>query len=278
MSQILNVGEVDIEDTNYLTIVNVMTYREDGDILYWSMRSVLAVLGKYELEVYIMDDDNNPMTEEQVSRVIALDPRIHYERTTFERNRNLNGRSCCIGMLEKFVEHAAGRDCLNMKLDPDTILTRRRIYNEFWNFKNTAYCASSRPGCYFSGVMYIWKSDAAPKALELMKSDYLNHVPTDKGPEDYIIGILLSVASLPRLSTLIRSWDNDAKKGYSAAWPFSTPKEHYEQMADLYVQIYDFVTMGNWFVHRDKGITKEDRLVPAQMIVERIEAKNGISR
>lgn len=275
---ILTTDEVDIEDTHYLTIVNVMTYKEDGDMVYWCLRSVLDVFRKVPVEIYVMDDSNNPMDAVQVERILSLDPCVKYERTTFERNRNLNGRSCVVGMMEKFVEHAAGREALNIKIDPDTILLGRRIFNEFWNIENTGYCASSRPGCYFSGVVYMWKSDAAERALEIINKGGIDHLPEDKGPEDFIIGVLLSLGALPRLSTLIRSWDNDAKKGYSAAWPFSITEAQHDSCVALYYKLYDFVTMGNWFAYREKGITKEHRIKPAKALVELYESNNKITR
>lgn len=278
MSNFLGVGEVDIEDANYLTVVNIMTYKDDGDILYWSLRALFSVFKGAPLEVYVMDDASNPMTDEMRESIIGLDPRIRYEVTTFERNRNLNGRTCVKGMLRKFVEHEAGRECLNIKMDPDTVLTRKRLMHEFWNFKNTAYCASNRPGCYFSGVMYMWKSGVAERALRLIESDMLDNMPDNRGPEDYTIGILLSVASLPRLSTVIRAWDNDAKKGFSAAWSYapSMNDETKRRRMVSYMRLYDFITMGNWFIHRKDGVTKADRVEPTRFFAEAVEARFGI--
>lgn len=53
-----------------------------------------------------MDDSSNPMEELYVEKYLNLSKSIRYEKTYFNRNCNLNGRDCVVGMIEKFIEHA----------------------------------------------------------------------------------------------------------------------------------------------------------------------------
>lgn len=259
---------ISVED--YRVVVNYMTYKGDQEILEYSLRSVLKVFGNNPLEIYIMDDDNNPMDESYVKKYTGMADFIHYEKTTFERNKNLNGRECVIGMLEKFIEHAGDKEALNMKIDPDTIVCGKRVFDEVYNAPNADYAATTRPGCHFSGILYCFRTHPLKEALRLIKEF---PVPTDRGPEDYIIGLALSAASLPRLSLMIGVWNDRSREreGVSCAWNYGIKKEDYNRMIPFYCSIFQIVTMGNWFIH--EGLTPKDRLEPARLLVECIESR-----
>lgn len=247
-----------------------MTYREDQEILEYSIRSVLNTFKQNPLEIYIMDDDNNPMEEEYIEKYKALSDCIRYERTTFDRHRNLNGKTCVVGMIEKFIEHAAGReDVLNLKIDPDTIICGRRLFDEVYNAPNSEYASTTRPGCHFSGIMYCFRTRPLKEALRLVKEF---PVPDHKGPEDYIIGLAISAASLPKLSLLISVWNESARDGVSAAWNYDIKEENFNELVPYYCNIFQIITMGNWFLF--KGGTKKDRLLPARLIIEELESRN----
>lgn len=258
--------------TDYLVVVNVMCYKGDQEMLPYCVRSLLKIFENNPLEIYVMDDSNNPMDKRNVRWLTKLAPdKIFYEQTTFERNKNLNGMPCVVGMVEKFIEHAKGRDALNIKIDPDTIVCHREIFDEVYNHPNSGYASTTRPGCHFSGVLYMFKTQYLPKALELLKTF---PVPDHTGPEDYIIGLAISAASLPRLSLLIEVWTNESRRGAAAGWHYGIPKEKYGEMIPFYHKLFQFITMGNWFAHPE--LTAADRIPPSDALVKLIENRKEV--
>lgn len=254
--------------TDYLVVANIMTYKGDQEILEYCLRSILATFKDNPLEVYIMDDSLHPMDDRNIRWFKKLSPCIHYEQTSFERNRNLNGRAAVEGMLGKFIEHAAGRDALNLKIDPDTIICHREVFDEVYNAANADYAATTRPGCHFSGILYMFRTAPLEKALELARQF---PIPEVRGPEDYIIGLAISAASLPKLSLMLSVWNDAEKKGLSAAWVYSIPKDKYGVMIPIYYHLFQFITMGNWFLF--DGLTPAARLKPAEELVKLVEAR-----
>lgn len=254
---------------DYLVIANIMCYKGDQEILEYCVRALLGVFKNNPLEIYVMDDDNNPMDSKNVRWLKKLSPCVHYEQTHFERNRNLNGMPCIVGMMEKFIEHANGRDALNLKVDPDTIVCHKEVFDEVYNHPNSGYASTTRPGCHFSGVLYMFRTEYIPRALELVKTF---PVPDHIGPEDYIIGLAISAASLPKLSLLIEVWSEHSRRGAAAGWHYAISKERYHEMIPHYYKLFQFVTMGNWFVHA--GLTPADRIPPAEGLVKLVEANN----
>lgn len=251
---------------DYLVVVNIMTYKGDQEILQYCLRSLLKTFEKNPLEIYIMDDSLHPMDDRNVRWVKKLSPSIHYEQTTFERNKNLNGRACIEGMLEKFIEHANGRTALNLKIDPDTIVCHKEVFDEVFNAQNSWYASTTRPGCHFSGILYMFRTEPLEQALKLARQF---PIPDVRGPEDYIIGLAISAASLPRLSLMIDVWNDAAKTGLACAWNYNITEDHYTEMIPFYGKVFQFITMGNWFIH--PGLTPAARLKPAEELVKWLE-------
>lgn len=240
-----------------------MSYKGDQDILPYCVRALLSVFKDNDIKIYVMDDSNNPMADYKVNELTQISDKISYEKTTFERNRNLNGKPCCIGMVEKFIEHAE-EGSLNLKVDPDTIICHRRVFDEFYNNPNTAYGSCSRPGCYFSGVCYMFRTEILEKTLELIKEF---PIPEDRGPEDFSIGVAMCAASLPKLAVLMAGWNQKAEEGVVTGWNYLCPNDN--DHISMYYKIFQFVSMGNWFMY--KGLTPFDRIQPAKMLCEMVE-------
>lgn len=253
-----------VTKTDYKVIINIMTYDGDQNVLPFCVRGLLKVFEKNEKEIYIMDDSNHPMAEEVVKSVKALSPSVHYETTTFERNHNLNGKVCCVEMVKKFKEHSE-EGALNLKVDPDTIVMHRRCFDEFMSMDNSGYMSCQRPGCYFSGVCYGFKTDVIDKALQLIKQF---PIPYEKGPEDYCIGVAMCAGALPRLSVLLSPWNEKSKEGSYCGWNYSCDLN--EKIFKMYYELFQYVSVGNWFL--TPGLTKEDRVAPAAGLLKMVES------
>lgn len=257
---------------DYPVIVNIMTYKGDQEIIPYCVRSLLKIFEKNPLEIYVMDDSKNPMNGRNVRWLKNLAPnKIFYEQTSFERNKNLNGMPCVVGMMEKFIEHANGRDALNIKIDPDTIVCHREVFDEVYNHPNSGYASSTRPGCHFSGVLYMFKTEYITRALELLKTF---PVPDHTGPEDYIIGLAFSAASLPKLSLMIDVWSDESRKGAACGWNYGIEKAKYPSMIPFYHKMFQFITMGNWFA--SPNLTSADRIPPSEALVKYIENRKEV--
>ena len=85
--------------------VVIMSFSGDKPCLNECLRGIELQKSKgYNIEVFIIDDANNPLelSEEQLKQV-------HYRKSYFNRNGNLNGTQCAIGMLMEMVRCA--REC-----------------------------------------------------------------------------------------------------------------------------------------------------------------------
>lgn len=235
-------------------------------MLLFCIRSLLTVFEGRQLEIYVMDDDKNPMDGGYVENMLSMSPAVHYEQTSFERNKNLNGKACIEGMVEKFIEHAAGREALNIKIDPDTIVCHTTVFDAFYANRDASQAATTRPGCHFSGILYMFRTEPLQRALELIREF---PIPVERGPEDYIIGLAVCSAALPKKALMISVWNETSKVGVACAWNYGIPKERYDALIPLYYKQFQFITMGNWFLH--EGLTLEDRLLPARMLMKEIE-------
>lgn len=49
---------------------------------------------QYDIDIFIIDDANMPMS--------FIPENVVYIKTSFNRNRNLNGKECLIGMIQEY--------------------------------------------------------------------------------------------------------------------------------------------------------------------------------
>lgn len=255
---------MEIKSQIYPVRVNIMTYKDDATIIEYCIRSIFAVFRDHDTKVFVYDDSNHPMDESIINNIKDMD-NVYYEQTTFERNKNLNGRPCIAGMLELFKKNAVPGG-LNIKIDPDTILLHSRCFNEFMMVRDSSYMCCLRPGSYYSGMCYAFKSDVIDNTIALFNSEYCN-IPDVYGPEDYFIGTIMSTASLPKLSLLLMNWNDRAQEGAICGWNYKCPND--EEHFRMYYQLFQFVSVGNWFKY--PGLTKADRVIPAKGLCEMVE-------
>ena len=70
------------------------TYSHDQDMLQYSIRSINMLKSQYDIDIFIIDDANMPMS--------FIPENVIYIKTSFNRNRNLNGKECLIGMIQEY--------------------------------------------------------------------------------------------------------------------------------------------------------------------------------
>lgn len=254
---------------DYPVIVNIFCFKGDQNIVGCCMDSFLTVFDKNTVEFYLMDDGTNPMDEKFVEELKGKYPTLHYEITTFRRNYNLNGRECITNQLKKYIEHAGDRDdALNFKVDPDTIVTKRAVFDEVYNAPNVYYAAPDRVGSYFSGAMYAFRNKPLKKALEIAE---IMTIPEDRGPEDYLIGLAICAGASPNYSMCIPKWNDKADEGYFSGWDYGIKPENLEKMTKWFYDKFQIITYGNWWVWKDQGITLDDRPIAARRMLEYME-------
>lgn len=162
------------------------TYGPDFDCLVESVRSLRRVPGCRRTPIYVFDDGNYPMTPEQVQK---LPEGIHYERTYFNRNKNLNGIECVIGMLICFerVKRETGAKLI-FKIDCDSIIHSLK----YWvnaikkeGYDMAGMCVNP-DYLYCAGPCYVMRSEIIydllvniSKLLESEISKIMPHLPED---------------------------------------------------------------------------------------------------
>ena len=255
---------------DYRVVVNVFTYRGDQKVLEYTLRALLSLFSRNPLEIYIMDDSSNPMEESYVEKYLNLSKSIRYEKTYFNRNRNLNGRDCIVGMIEKFIEHAKGQDALNIKIDPDVIVTSKIPFDELYNSPKSHYASIVQPQCHFSGGCYFFKTEALKNVLQIVLSF---PIPNNEGPEDYIIGLALCASSIPKISLMFHAWNYQNDEGVAAAWNYGINESSYDSMIAYYRKKFFFIILGNYPFF---GLTSEARLKPGRKFAELIESRTEL--
>lgn len=252
-----------IKNMYNITIV-CFCYKGDEDILPYSLKAAENAFNKNNLKICLVDDGNNPISNEMVDRLKnTIKCEFVYEISHFERNRNLNGKECIENIVDRFIQYSNGRDGLVIKLDPDTMILKRDLFDNFmYNMSNSSYIASTRPGCHFSGICYCIKTGIL-KAGRKMLNNF--NIPLNKGPEDYIIGLAMSAASIPQLSEMIEVWHPGEEKSQAVGWNYSNNPPAQESI-DMYYNMFDIVTFGNWFMY--KNLTPKDRIKPMEMLLE----------
>ena len=262
---------------DYPVIVNIFCFKGDQNILGCCLDSILTVFDRNAVEFYIMDDGSNPMDEDFVKTLEKSYPTLHYEKTSFRRNFNLNGRECIINQLKKYIEHAGDRDdALNIKIDPDTIVTKRAVFDEVYNAPDVYYAAPDRVQSYFSGALYAFRNKPLKKALEIAQ---IMNIPEDKGPEDYLIGLAICAGASPHYSMCIPKWNDKANEGYFSGWDYGIKPENLEKEVKWFYDTFHIITYGNWWVWKDKGITLDDRPTAARRMLAYMEGqKSAVER
>lgn len=131
-----------------ITIV-CFCYKDDEFVLPFSLKSANTVFGD-NLKIALVDDDDNPIGPTTIEKLKNdLTCEFVYEKSKFERNKNLNGRPAVNGIVDSFIKHSNGRNGIVIKLDPDTMILKRGLFDNFMLDNNMEYIASCRPRLSF---------------------------------------------------------------------------------------------------------------------------------
>lgn len=249
-------------NSDYKITITCFCYKGDEEVLPYCLKAADNAFKDRDLKICVIDDHTAPISEEMVERLQKeLTCEFLYEQSTFNRNHNLNGKECIYAMVDEFIRHSKGREGLLIKLDPDTMILKPDIFDEFMANDSTEYMASTRPGCHFSGICYCIKTELLEGGKRALDNLY---IPLDKGPEDYIIGLAMSCASLPRLSEMITVYAgaNNVKTS-AVGWNYAM--DDLVNGSEMYYKMFEIVTYGNWFIH--PGLTRLDRCKPMEKML-----------
>ena len=191
----------------------VFCYRGEEELLPMTLsRAKAAIPG---VSIHLFDDELDPLKAATVDTLIKLTG-CTYERTTFDRKRNLNGKECVVGELhcmQKAMAQDDNTDGYVIKLDPDTVILRFNLVQDAIA-KGAKWVSHSSTKGHFAGMFYaIHKSilDVVARNAEVME------LP-ERCAEDETIGAMCYVAAAQG----IYSWTDTDKAGNArkfAAFP-----------------------------------------------------------
>ena len=212
--------------------VNIFTYKEDEEIVKYSALSAKYVLGD-DVEVNVIDDDKHPISEEKIKELNELG--IFYRQSTFDRKHNLNGKECVVGILEEIKKSTKGRAGVSIKLDSDTMIAHREIFDKFYDTESCMFAASHRPGSIFSGICYLIKNDILDKMIKMANDCDIHET---SAPEDMTIGCLATICSMPNSIYIMPEWNPNKKEddGLCTAWNYDCDLKYIEKYLGLYQQ------------------------------------------
>lgn len=244
--------------TDYTVVVNVRTGRKTQDVLPYCLRSILKVFEDNPLEIYVMDDKDDPMDGRSVRWTKKLSPKISYEAVGFPNDDG------CAALIAKLREHAAGREVLNLLIEPQTLLFHKAVFDEVYNAPNSAFTAAMTGGKHFSGEVFAFLTDFLDEALRLTE---FYRIPIGKDDEDFMLGLILSAASLPRLSAMIPICDVFNPDGGGSIWDYRVSHDMYAKVADIYYNTFYFVSL------RAAGMNDRLMLQAAQELLKLVERR-----
>lgn len=244
--------------TGYTVVVNVRAGRKTQDVLPYCLRSVLKVFEDNPLEIYVMDDKDDPMDGRSVRWTKKLSPKVSYEVVAFPNDDG------CAALIAKLSEHAAGRDVLNLLIEPQTLLFHKAVFDEIYNAPNSAFTAAMTGGKHFSGEVFAFLTDCLDEALRLTE---FYRIPIGREDEDFMLGLILSAASLPRLSAMIPMCDSFNPDGGGSVWDYRITREMYPKAADVYYNTFYFVSL------RAAGMNDRLMLQAAQELLKLVEGR-----
>lgn len=250
-----------------ITIV-CFCYKGDENILEYSLKAANTVFGN-KIKIALVDDSLKPISKDILSKLKnELSCEFVYEKSTFNRNINLNGKDCIHGIVDSFIKHSKNRDGIVIKLDPDTMIMRRTVFDEFAKNDKFDYASCYRPGCQFCGMCYMIKTSILEKCKKCL---YKFDLPEDKGPEDYIIGLAACICSIPKMSQLMTIWRSGLTvHTEGVAWDYAN--DITDKAMKLYYDTAEFATFGNWFLY--KGLTSDDRIKPMEKMLDFLTNQN----
>lgn len=175
-------------------------YYGEKDILPITLKQVFTAIPK--ADVFLLDDSTNPLPYSTVSELLNKFDRLHYEKTTFERNKNLNGPECVLGELDCMVrcmDEVGNKDGYVVKMDPDTLLLRVDLVMEALD-RGMKWISHNSAKGHFAGMFYLIHRSI----LEKVKANANKIELPEKCAEDETIGALCYIYAAKELY----SWTN----------------------------------------------------------------------
>lgn len=229
--------------------VFIMSFSGDSECLIQCLRGIDEQKKRgYNLEVFVIDDANNPLelTEEQLANV-------HYKKSYFPRNGNLNGTQCAQGMLMEMLRCC--RECKAqyvMKVDSDMyIRTLERFLKPLEEDPNKVIGFKlSKDMCYCAGVTYILPVTGLYKAIK----DFYDWFKSEKANQDKYIQYCPEDWAITRCVTSVNNytmcqWDNSTNPENWLLAPFNFREIEADgtinPLCFSRFTMYDFVNFGN---------------------------------
>lgn len=165
-----------------LTVV-YFSFGPDGPCLLESVKSIRRVYGPLT-RICIYDEALNPVDQEIIQEI---QPYL-YEKTTFNRGGNLNGKECILKMLDCMARAAIATDAQTiMKIDCDTVVLRDWMnHNRRWAMQGVWF----KPRAFISGLCYAMDATTPAALIEKTKNRDLWE---GKCPEDATISMLSTI-------------------------------------------------------------------------------------
>lgn len=162
------------------------TFDGDADCLLTSVESVRRMHGA-EVPICLYDDAAHPLSQE----VVRLVRPTVYEQTDFNRQGNLNGKACILGMLNCL--QGAGRVTQSTwisKIDSDTLLLRDWC---MWDYDVRFQGSMWHCHTLGAGLNYTMRADVPEDILQMLARS--PSILTGRLPEDATISLLAHVVS-----------------------------------------------------------------------------------
>lgn len=172
-----------------LTIV-VFCYRGEEEILPMSLGRAHAALP--EAHIHLFDDTLDPLKETTVE-MLKERTGCAYTQTSFDRQRNLNGKECIVGELQcmlNAMDADDNQDGYVIKMDPDTLILRPNLILDAIDAGAKWISHNSMKG-HFAGMFYAIHRDI----LEQVYTNAQVMVFPEHCAEDETIGALCYIAA-----------------------------------------------------------------------------------
>lgn len=227
-------------------VVVIMAFKGDDSCLKQCLRGLEEQIKKgYNLEIHILDDANNPLNPDDYKG-------YHYRKTFFQRNKNLNGVSCTLGMLMEFLRISReSRAEFILKVDSDMyIRSLDRFLEPLKENKDLVLGFKLNPRMnYVAGVTYLLPVKGLYNAIRGFNEWFNNESKTEDFiahcPEDWAITRVVSEVN----DYTLLQWDNSENPEFWLMTPFNfleVDKEgNVSPLSYSKCSMYDFVNFGN---------------------------------
>lgn len=247
------ISPFNVQEKPVKVYVNIFTYGGDEEIVKYS--SVCAFHNIPNSSVFVIDDANNPVSEETVK--FLQERGIYYRKSEFDRKFNLNGKSCILGMLRSMEESYNGdKDGITIKVDSDTLILNPEFIRNLAINSTHAIVCSTRLGYTLSGICYGLKNEIIPSLIKTVEE--LSTLP-EKAPEDVTILGLARIIAYPKDLYQIVPYETDVNiNGKWTSWNygylgFPNVEKLEKAQTTCYKKMFHVVTYGDWKSERLQG-------------------------